>query len=254
MVASHELQQLSLHLEYRRTASVLNGAMNKLNNKYAQSNVRLGNSTDRTLDQIRSAIQDGRYAPGQRLIESDLMEAFTVTRGPLREALRRLGTEGIVQLIPNRGAIVRMFSLKELIDLFRIRESVEGLAARLAAEKMSIPETKNSFAYSIQQIKRAQGAPDTPFSLENQTIHDLILHHADNEQLSLLMKRLQLPIIRFQIRASVDEDYRKASRAEHEAVINAVLNGDSDLAELEMKTHLRQASERTLARANIYKK
>ncbi len=228
--------------------------MNKLNNKYAQSNVRLGNSTDRTLDQIRTAIQDGRYAPGQRLIESDLMEAFTVTRGPLREALRRLGTEGIVQLIPNRGAIVRMFSLKELIDLFRIRESVEGLAARLAAEKMSIPEAKNNFACSIQEIKRSQGAPDTPFSLENQTIHDLILHHADNEQLSLLMKRLQLPIIRFQIRASVDEAYRKASRTEHEAVINAVLNGDSDLAELEMKKHLRQASERTLARANIYKK
>lgn len=222
--------------------------------KPPQPNTRLGNTTDRTLEQIRTAIQDGRYAPGQRLIESDLMEAFGVTRGPLREALRRLGTEGIVELIPNRGAIVRMFSLKELIDLFRIRESVEGLAARLAAEKMTDNKTRGNFARSIEKIKRSQGQPDTPFSLENQTIHDLILHHADNEQLSLLMKRLQLPIIRFQIRASVDEDYRNASRAEHEAVIAAVLNGDSDLAESAMKAHLRQASERTLARANIYKK
>jgi len=182
------------------------------------------------------------------------MESFEVTRGPLREALRRLGTEGVVQLIPNRGAIVRMFSLKELIDLFRIRESVEGLAARLAAEKMIDGETKLSFANAIDKIKLAQGQPNTSFSSENQTIHDLILHHAGNEQLSLLMKRLQLPIIRFQIRASVDEDYRRASRTEHEAVIAAVLNADSDHAEAAMKAHLRQASERTLSRANIYKK
>lgn len=228
--------------------------MKTVENKRPKPNARLGNTTDRALEQIRSAIQDGRYAPGQRLIETDLMEAFTVTRGPLREALRRLGTEGIVQLVPNRGAIVRMFSLKELIDLFRIRESVEGLAARLAAEKMNNADTKASFSLAIAHIKRSQGQPDTPFSLENQTIHDLILHHADNEQLSLLMKRLQLPIIRYQIRASVDEDYRNASRAEHEAVIAAVLSGDSDRAESAMKAHLRQASERTLSRANIYKK
>jgi len=222
--------------------------------KQPHSNIRSGNTTDRALEQIRAAIQDGRYAPGQRLIETDLMESFEVTRGPLREALRRLGTEGVVQLIPNRGAIVRMFSLKELIDLFRIRESVEGLAARLAAEKMIDGETKLSFANAIDKIKLAQGQPNTSFSSENQTIHDLILHHAGNEQLSLLMKRLQLPIIRFQIRASVDEDYRRASRTEHEAVIAAVLNADSDHAEAAMKAHLRQASERTLSRANIYKK
>jgi DNA-binding GntR family transcriptional regulator len=222
--------------------------------KMPKPTARLGNTTDRALEQIRAAIQDGRYAPGQRLIEADLIEAFSVTRGPLREALRRLGTEGIVQLVPNRGAIVRMFSLKELIDLFRIRESVEGLAARLAAEKMVNDNTKTSFSHAIAQIKRKQGQPDTPCSLENQTIHDLILQNADNEQLSLLMKRLQLPIIRYQIRASVDEEYRNASRAEHEVVIAAILSGDSDRAESAMKAHLRQASERTLSRANIYKK
>ena len=222
--------------------------------KQPPPNTRSGNTTDRTLEQIRTAIQDGRYAPGQRLIESDLMASFEVTRGPLREALRRLGTEGVVQLIPNRSAIVRMFSLKELFDLFRIRESVEGLAARLAAEKMVDTQARSSFARAIQKIKQTQGDPNTSFSLENQTIHDLILHHADNEQLSLLMKRLQLPIIRFQIRASVDEDYRNASRAEHEDVIEAILSGDPDRAESAMKAHLRQASERTLARANIYKK
>lgn len=245
---------MPLHFSYRRTAYYPSGAMKTSQDKQPPSNTRSGNTTDRTLDQIRKAIQDGRYAPGQRLIESDLMESFEVTRGPLREALRRLGTEGVVQLIPNRGAIVRMFSLKELFDLFKIRESVEGLAARLAAEKMVDAQARSSFARAIQKIKQAQDDPNTSFSLENQTIHDLILHHADNEQLSLLMKRLQLPIIRFQIRASVDEDYRNASRAEHEDVIEAILSGDSDRAELAMKAHLRQASERTLARANIYKK
>src|SRR5690554_6397314 len=88
---------------------------------------RPGNSAELTLNQLRAAIQHGQFAPGQRLIEVDLMKAFSVTRGPLREALRRLGVEGIVELVPNRGAIVKEFSPNELVDLFRIRESVEGL-------------------------------------------------------------------------------------------------------------------------------
>lgn len=228
--------------------------MNNSEFKPTQSNTRLGNTTDRTLDLIRSAIQSGRYAPGQRLIESDLMETFNITRGPLREALRRLGTEGIVDLIPNRGAIVKSFSLKELVDLFRIRESVEGLAAGLAAEKMVDPKKYAAFSRAIETIRLDQHLPDVPFSVENQKIHDLILEFAENEQLSLLMKRLQLPIIRYQIRASVDEAYRNASRLEHDAVIQAILSGCYEQAESAMKAHLRQASERTLARAEIYKK
>jgi len=192
------------------------------------------------------AIQNGRFAPGQRLIEADLMEAFSVTRGPLREALRRLGMEGIVDLVPNRGAIVKSFSRQELIDLFRIRESIEGLAARLAAEEVAKKGARDSFIEGYEAINVQCDDPDPAeiFREENRAFHDLILRFADNAQLTLLMKQLQLAVIRFQVRAMLDEAYRQQSRVEHHAVFEAVVSGDPDAAEAAMRTHLRNAAHR----------
>ncbi|MBO9356293.1 FCD domain-containing protein [Bordetella petrii] len=210
---------------------------------------RPGNSTDRTLQQIRDAIQNGQFAPGQRLIEADLMEAFSVTRGPLREALRRLGMEGTVELVPNRGAIVKAFSRSELIDLFRIRESVEGLAARLAAEEVAKKGVREAFVRDYEAIDARGADPATVFREENGAFHDLILRFADNAQLTLLMKRLQLPVIRFQVRATLDEVYRQESRTEHRAVFDAIVREDPDAAEACMRTHLRNAAHRIFERS-----
>lgn len=210
--------------------------------------LRPGNATDQALELLRQAIRDGKFAPGQRLIEADLMRTFQITRGPLREALRRLASEGVVDIVPNRGAVVRSFSRQEMLDLFRIREVIEGLAARQAAEVMSSHDALAKFDKSFQRILQARGQSGMPFSKENVLFHELVLSHAKNKQLTNLMRQLQLPLIRFQIRASIDDAYRDASRNEHDAVGNAILRGDANRAEKLMRAHLKKASDRVIAR------
>lgn len=210
--------------------------------------LRPGNGTERVLKLLRDAIRDGQFSPGQRLIEADLMQMFDVTRGPLRESLRRLSSEGVVDIVPNRGAVVRSFSRQEMIDLFRIREVVEGLAARQAAEAMANEKSQNKFQKSYQKIIQARARSAASFSKENILFHELVLTHARNSQLTDLMRQLQLPLVRFQIRASIDDSYRDASRLEHEAVGQAILEGNADRAEGLMRQHLRQAAKRVLAR------
>jgi DNA-binding GntR family transcriptional regulator len=204
--------------------------------------LRPGNGTERVLKLLRDAIRDGQFSSGQRLIEADLMQTFNVTRGPLRESLRRLSSEGVVDIVPNRGAVVRSFSRQEMKDLFRIREVVEGLAARQAAEAMADAKTQKKFESSYQKLIGSRARSAASFSKENIVFHELVLSHARNSQLTDLMRQLQLPLIRFQIRASIDDSYRDASRLEHEAVGQAILEGAADKAERLMRQHLRQAA------------
>jgi DNA-binding GntR family transcriptional regulator len=107
---------------------------------------RRGETVDFVVDEIREGILSGRYAPGQRLIGRDLTEYVGFSRGPVREALRRLSAEGLIEIVPNRGAVVRHLTRKQVEDLFVVRKNLEGLAARLAAER--IHEGKNRALFS----------------------------------------------------------------------------------------------------------
>ncbi|WP_168929409.1 GntR family transcriptional regulator [Nocardioides sp. GY 10113] len=85
--------------------------------------------------QIRTAIIEGRYEPGARLVEQRIAEEFDLSRTPVREALRTLDAEGLVQLEPHRGATVRAFEAEDVVDLYALRARLEGYAAELAAER-----------------------------------------------------------------------------------------------------------------------
>ena len=202
------------------------------------------NLTEQLTDRLREAILHGVYVPGQRLVEADLMADFGAGRGPVREALRRLGAEGVLDLIPNRGAMVRKLSLKELRDVFRMREALEGLAARLAAERMADPAVRRAFARALAGIDIAHTGEN--FSELNRRFHQLIVDFADNEQLSITLRQLCLPLVRLQFRAAINEAYRRQSADEHAEVARALGTGDADAAEAAMRRHLRGAGERVL--------
>src|ERR1700723_3733451 len=85
------------------------------------------------VERLRDDILARRLPPGARLVESDLTTRFAVSRGPVREALRRLAAEGLIEHVPHRGALVRRLSPREIRELFQIRIELESLAARLAA-------------------------------------------------------------------------------------------------------------------------
>jgi DNA-binding GntR family transcriptional regulator len=159
-----------------------------------------------------------------------------------------LASEGVVDIVPNRGAMVRSFNRQEMIDLFRIREVVEGLAARQAAEAVADEKCRIKFETAFKKIALTRANSGVPFSKENVVFHELVLTYARNKQLTGLMRQLQLPLVRFQIRASIDDAYREASRREHEAVGQAILKGNATQAESLMRKHLRQAAARVISK------
>ena len=106
------------------------------------------------IEAITDGVKDGRYAPGQRLVEADLTAELGVSRGPLREALGRLAAEGVLELEPYRGAVVRRLTREDVEDLFSVREVLEGEAARLAASTWTTTTTGHA--------SRPRCGPQTP--------------------------------------------------------------------------------------------
>src|SRR5580704_11921677 len=99
-------------------------------------------AVDQVMESVKAGIRQARYVPGQRLVEPDMMRDFDVSRGTVREALRRLAAEGFVQIELYRGASIRKMSRDEFVELNEIRALLEGYAASLAAQRMSKTERK----------------------------------------------------------------------------------------------------------------
>lgn len=144
--------------------------------------------------QMRQAIVEGRYRPGQRLIEQRIAEQFALSRTPVREALRRLEAEGLVLSVPNRGAIVRTLSMAELSDMYGLRARLEAYAAELAGEQIDAATQEpldsgiEAFAFALtitggDEVDRVR-AVDTA----NSEIHRAIVAAAKNERLHRILE------------------------------------------------------------------
>lgn len=201
-----------------------------------------GTTVERVFLHLKDGILRGRYAPGQRLIEADLTRELAVSRGPLREAFRRLTAEGLVESVPNRGAIVRRLSRQETQELFEIRTAVEVLAARLAAERIGRPGIRDRFEAAIAPIwsdRPRQAA--VSYLDENRIFHQAVAEASGNEQLAALCRQMQLPLIMFQLSGTLTPHTLGLSNSEHRQIANAILQGDVAAAGDGMHAHLDRA-------------
>ncbi len=194
-------------------------------------------------ERLTRSIRQGALAPGQRLIEAELTRELGVSRGPLREAFRRLDAEGLIEIIPNRGAIVRRLSFREALELFEIRTELEAYAARKAAERIDDPCIRARFIRAIAPIavpgKRRNIAA---YLEENRQFHEAILDAADNRQLLGLDRQLQLSLILAQIGPALTTDAIARSLAEHHDIAKAILAGKRKTAARAIRAHLGRAS------------
>ena len=203
-----------------------------------------GRTVDRLVEGLREGILTSRYAPGQRLIEADLTRDFNVSRGPLREAFRRLTAEGLLQIVPNRGALVRRLSYEETIELFQVRSALECLAVRLVAEGIDQGDNRHRFDSAIAQIWSEAPRLDHPgYHRENREFHFAILDLSGNAQLSELSRQLQLPLLMLQLSGEMTPEMYRDSVLEHREVAAAISHGDADKAEDAMRRHLERAIE-----------
>lgn len=195
------------------------------------------------VDHIASAIRDGRYVPGQRLVEAELTGELGVSRGPVREALRQLAADGLVEIVPHRGALVRRLSRTEALELFQIRTELEALAARLAATRMGEPCVRERFERDTAAIWRDDARYSTADYLsENRNFHAAIYAAAGNGQLGKLNRQLQLSLILSQISTALTSQAIAASLAEHRAIAAAILKGEAAAAEAASRRHMQRAT------------
>ncbi len=190
-----------------------------------------------TIDALRDAIREGRLAPGQRLVVADLTSMLGVSNGPVREAIRRLTGEGLVEIVPHRGAAVRVFDSADLREIFDIREVLEGLAARLAAERTGAAGRDPELAAMVVGM-RAILEDGPAYIAHNRAFHKLIYALAGNARLSEQAGQLTLPLYRWQFHTLMDPAYARVSASEHEEIAAAILAGDGARAERAMRNHV----------------
>ncbi|MEH7384444.1 GntR family transcriptional regulator [Bacillus sp. JJ1521] len=197
--------------------------------------------TEQVTNAIREAIVTGEYEPGQKLSEAFLSEHFKVSRTPIREALKQLEREGLVEIIPRVGSCVTKPTDRDLTELFTVKEVMEGLAAGLLAES---GDTKyiEMVKESVTSMEQAVKTNDHKLYVESNNIfHKAILDGANNSKLSYLLNLLlnQIPYSRY-VYLSIEVPNRlEKSLQEHQEILEAILLGDRTKAEQVMRDHVR---------------
>jgi DNA-binding GntR family transcriptional regulator len=214
----------------------------------AQEHPAHGEMVAHIVEKLRHDILDHRFAPGSRLVENDLTHRFHVSRGPIREALRRLAAEGLIEHLPNRGALVRKLSREEIRELFEIRIELEALAARLAANVDDEAE-RRKFSAAIAPIYDSDARAAPGYLEENTAFHSAIMELAGNRQLHELALRLQLPLLMAQVGDILSKSVLDDSVREHRELATAILTHDANAADAALRAHLGRAAKLALARA-----
>lgn len=206
---------------------------------------------DFVVDSIRDGIREGRYAPGQRLVESDLTQQFGISRGPLREAMGRLAGDDLVVIEPHRGVSVRKMTSQDLHELYDVRQTVESLAARLAAANINVGDNRKRMSKMLRQMQTYRNNSDVmAYTSFNDEFHKLIVEMSDNRYLKKLISHLRVPIFRYQFQQFLDTKAKQASIAEHLVVGKAILEGDGPRAEKAMRKHVKETSKFLLGLAD----
>lgn len=198
-------------------------------------------SPDVVVDAILSGIRSGRLVPGQRLVEADLTHSLSISRGPVREALKRLAAEGIVTLNQNRGAYVRSLSRKEVSDLLKLVEVVTGLVARLAAQTMAKTTLRAEFEAVGAALLEFESLGDNhEFMERRRAFWDVLMEASDNGELKRIMPLMQIHLLRLQFQTFLSKEDRRKQFVEYRAMIEAVLSGNGLRAERITRIHIRR--------------
>lgn len=195
---------------------------------------------DYAIDALREAIRSGRLVPGQRLVVADVTAMLEVSAGPVREAIRRLTGEGLIEIVPHKGASVRQITPRDLEEIFELRTAVEGLGARLAAERGE--PFRSELEALMTEMDRLVVAEDKDGFIANNTqFHNLIYRMSGNDRVKALARQLILPIYQMQLPQRMDNSAMHTSHRDHRVIAAALLAGNGDAAEAAMRRHIENA-------------
>jgi len=190
-------------------------------------------------DSIKARILDSRYAPGALLSEARLAEELQISRTPVREALRELSGNGLVQVLPKRGVMVSSLSLQDVVEVYQLREQLECFATRLAAILVG-PEQAAAFRADHDRAVASMNRGRLREAYDHSVLmHERIIALAGNSRLTQIMRQLGDQVHRFGLLTLRNGRVGPALR-EHGAIIAALLRNDGAEAADLMRRHLRE--------------
>jgi DNA-binding GntR family transcriptional regulator len=190
--------------------------------------------------QIRDLITEGAISPGVRLNERDLCERLKVSRTPLREAFRSLATEGLIELVPNRGAVVAEMSIEEIEHTFDVLGVLEALSGELACQHARDKEVARIRAQHLEMLA-AHSRRDLPSYYKlNRQIHSAINEIARNPVLTETYNTLNARVQSLRFRSNFDRESWNIAMKEHDAMLNALAARDGQSLSRILRQHLRK--------------
>lgn len=192
----------------------------------------------RVFHKLREDILSGKYAENEELKEVAIGEEMGVSRTPVREAFRQLELEGLIQIIPNKGAYVTGITEKDVKDIYMIRSLLEGLCARWATEHIT-PEQMEEMEENIYLSKfhAQKGHLDQLAELDNR-FHDILYEACNSKILEHQLKDFHQYVLRVRKKTLASKSRGPQSNEEHEQILLAIKAGDADKAEMLANRHM----------------
>ncbi len=203
---------------------------------------------DKVYEKLRQAILLGRLKPGTRLVERKLAGQLNVSRTPVREAIRMLELEGLVSYLPRTGVVVAGINEEEVIEIYRIRAALEGLAARMAAERIK-PDQLEKLEGLLRSMEFNAGRENTGLLEDaHREFNDLIFRAAGSPRLYTMIASLADYVQRY-VRVGYSLPGRVAEAArEHRLIYEALQAGDGDMAEQTARNHIQKSRQAYISR------
>lgn len=199
--------------------------------------------SDKIYEQLKQEILTMKLRPGEPLIETDIAQVFETSRTPVRAALQRLQAEKLITAYPGRGARVSEVSVSDLLEALEVREQLEPYMARKAASQVT-NELKIRIKETLDALPATQKEPvDLMERIGFDTqLHNLILEVAGNKTMQSIVREMH---VRFRRTYPILGRYEETAQ-EHKRILEAIMNGDEEEAEVQMRNHLSAFRKRIL--------
>ena len=202
---------------------------------------------DVVFNTLRDAILTGKLVPGERLMENQLADKLGVSRTPVREALRMLELENLVELVPRKGAQVLDMSEKDITNILEVRSALEGLATSVACKKMSKEDLQQLKNMEVD-FEKAVAENDVEHFVDiDEDFHDLIFAATENDKLISIFRNLRIQLYRYRMaQAKNNETSMSTIVAHHRSIIRAIENHDAEEGASIAQGHIKYQTESIL--------
>ncbi len=197
---------------------------------------------------LRQAILKGELEPGERLMEIHLAQKLGVSRTPVREAIRKLELEGLVIMIPRKGAIVAEITVSELEDVLEVRLALEELAVKRACRKHT-GEQIEKLQKAAAEFKRVlHGSDIAAYAQADEEFHEIIYRMTENKKLMQILSNLREQMYRYRLEYLKDKSTHSQLVREHDEIVSALEKGDEEKVLKVMSQHVERQKEYIMQR------